>query len=429
MSLNANRITLPLLPLVLCATLSGCASGDGKGGYVPPEALASPSAKMSEGLSAFTTSVQTKTLANYRRAQREDTLRAAIRDVVMAKQLSIEDFHRNMPTPLVVLCKARYSYVLIATPVEVTAAKAEAVKELLTPPSSDIKELLKATRTKFTIDVTEPAVLDAYDSWLMKHGRPCAIAVEQADPFVVRASLTQEAGAGTALVAFNSLIETVWAIVKPALVGTLQNAEIERRNRAVRDFFADTNNTKALKADIIRIEDFLQKEFDLQSKRNAGISVSSLRILTNFSDPHWTKAMAIADKGQCRESIRNLAIVKLDARGAKPERVDSKTDPAGVTCLNNVYAALAVPMKTALDAADAFDEIMDRQLPQQKLSAQVDIVSDLAQGKMSDEARMRAMWGVLVRYATLFDTIHDTASEANKKKLDDATEALGKTLQ
>jgi len=87
------------------------------------------------------------------------------------------------------------------------------------------------------------------------------------------------------------------------------------------------------------------------------------------------------------------------------------------------------PLKAALDAGDAFDQTMDKELPQEKLSGQIDTLSALAQGKMDDDMRLRAMWGVLVRYATLYDTVKATGSDANKKKVDDALNTLNKALK
>jgi len=415
MSLNNNFNKPFVLSLVFCAILSGCATGDGRGGYVAPEAMASPSAKMSDALLAFGARVKSDNLNNYRRAAREDMIRGAVRDFLMGKDISAAPLSTAIDDPRDVLCKPRYGYLRIAAPVELTNAKAEAVKELLKPPGAEIKELLKATKTKFTIDVTEPALSPSYDAWLLAQGASCAAAVADADPFATRNYIGNEVGGVAALAAFKTLFDTVWGIVKPALTGALQNAEIERRNRAVRDFFSDEKNTAALKADIEHIESFLQQEFTLQHKRTAGLAVAAQASMANFTAAHWASAISIVGKGGCRESIRNLAKVK--------------TDPVGVACLNNVYATLAAPMKAALDAADVFDASMEKELPKQKLSAQIDTLSALAQGKMSDEERIRTTWGVLVRYATLYDTIKETGSEANKKKWDDAVDALKKAIQ
>lgn len=415
MSLN-NKIKKPtVLSLIFCTALGGCATGDGRAGYVPPEALASPSAKMSEALLAFGGRVQTENLVNYRRAAREDMYRGAIRDFLMGENITAKIFSDAMPDPKDVLCKARYGYLRIATPVELTNAKAKAIQEVLMPPSAEIKELLKATKIKFTIDVTEPTLSPSYDAWLTTQGASCATAVANADPFVTRDYIGREVGAVVALTAFKTLFDTVWGIVKPALIGGLQNAEIERRNRAVRDFFSDEKNTTVLKNDLEHIENFLRLEFELQHKRTAGISVAAQASMTTFTAAHWTSAMGIVAKGGCHKSIRNLATVKTDA--------------AGVACLNNVYAALAAPLNAALDTADVFDASIEKELPKQKLSEQIDTLAALAQGKMSDEERVRATWGVLVRYATLYDTIKETGSEANQKKWDEAVDALKKAIQ
>lgn len=87
------------------------------------------------------------------------------------------------------------------------------------------------------------------------------------------------------------------------------------------------------------------------------------------------------------------------------------------------------PAEGRLDAGDAFDQTMNKELPQEKLSGQIDTLSALAQGKMDDDMRLRATWGVLVRYATLYDTVKATGSDANKKKVDDALNTLNKALK
>jgi len=428
MSLNAKTLNLFACPcIVICAALGGCATGNGKGPYIPPEALSPPSAKMSDALLAFTTLVQTETLANYRRAVREDMLRGAILDFMTGTQLDAAAWRKAMPSPKNALCLPRYTYLRIAAPVELTAAKAQAVKDLLKPPGTDVRELLAVTSTNFTIDVTASPKVAPYDDWMSTKTNACAAAVESADPFATRGDLTSESGAAAALMAFKTLFDTLWGVVKPAVVGTLQNINLERRNRAVQDFFANPQNTAALKSDIESIETFLGKEFALQSKRTAGVSVATLDALADFSASHWTIAMTAAKKGRCSAAMRDL--YKPKPEPAAPDTPKSPLDPTGVGCLNNVYAALAAPLKAALDAGDAFDQTMDKELPQEKLSGQIDTLSALAQGKMDDDMRLRATWGVLVRYATLYDTVKATGSDANKKKVDDALNTLNKALK
>jgi len=415
MSMKLRCVNSPIPAILLSLVLSGCATGKGPASYVPPEALSYPSAEVSDALLTFGARVQSQTLADYRRAAREDMLRGAIRDYLTAGVLTHKAFSALMPAQRDVLCLPRYGYLRISTPVVATNGKATAVKELVKPASDDIKTLIKALGEKYTIDVTTAPLAVSYDTWMATgSGISCAKAVETADPFATRDYIGREFALSSALVGFKTLFETVWGLAKPVVTGALQNVDTERRNRAVRDFFSDDSNIAALKSDVEHIETFLRREFILEQRKTAGAAVAAQAAVLDPDSAHWRDAAAIVEKSKCAASISRL--------------VATKTDPAGVACLRTVYGALDPAITLALDEADRFDASMEKELPESRLSEQIDTVSEIAQGKMPADDRLRAMWGVLIRYATLYDTVRDLNSEAQKEKWDEALEAFRKAL-
>lgn len=67
-------------------------------------------------------------------------------------------------------------------------------------------------------------------------------------------------------------------------------------------------------------------------------------------------------------------------------------------------------------------------LPESKLSEQIDTVAKIARGEAPTEDQAKALWAALTRYATLYGTVKDVGSDANKKKLKDGLDALKKAL-
>jgi hypothetical protein len=383
--------------------LSGCPSR----GYVPPEALAAPSLQISEALLEFGNKTQSEQLAKYRRAAREDLMKTAVGDFFRGNDWSGQAFERAMPKPRELLCLPRYGYLRISGPVQNITGRATAVKSLLSPPSDDTVELIKSLGKNYSVDVTTVETPEKYDVWLLGAGESCASAVRDADPFASRNYIGKESLVAT-VVGAKALFDAVWGIVKPAVVGTLQNVDIERRNNEIRKYFADENNVKALKLDIEHVEGFLKKEFELEQKRTAGVAVVAQAAA--FEPKQFDAALAVANKNDCKKRIQRLNTLK--------------TDPEGAACLGAVYATLASPFNAALDAADKFDASIEKQLPKVSLSSQVNTLSEIAQGKNPPEEQARAMWATLLRYATLFNTVKKTASDENREKFDAALEAF-----
>jgi hypothetical protein len=78
---------------------------------------------------------------------------------------------------------------------------------------------------------------------------------------------------------------------------------------------------------------------------------------------------------------------------------------------------------------DSFDEQLDKSLPQNRLSEQVDTVSQIARGNMPDDQKLKAMWGTLVRYAALFNKLKDVGSDDNEAKLKDGWKKFVETTK
>ncbi|MGC1176164.1 hypothetical protein [Polaromonas sp.] len=411
MSMTLHERTGLAFSLAVLITLSGCASP--KGGYVPPESLTTPSAQISEALSVFTVKVQSENLAKYRRTAREELMRGAIMDFFTGKNLTQAAFAQEMPAPRELLCLPRYRYLRIAAPLQNTSAKAAAIKELLSPPSQETRELFESLSKTYTIDVVGAETSSNYDIWIVNDGSPCAAAVKTANPFATHDYLGKEFSLVSALPAAKALFDSVWGIVKPAVNGALQNIDLERRNNAIREYFASPKNVALLKDDLARVEKFLMKEFELEQQRSAGVAVVAQAAA--FAPESYLPAMAAAESNGCPIALRRLAA--------------NKVDPEGGSCLKKIYIALDASIKTALDAGDAFDASIERQLPKILLSTQVDALSDIAQGKIPADDKARALWGTLLRYSTLYGTVKEVAGDENKKKREEAWRVFKDAMQ
>lgn len=410
MSINFNVLCHPVVAGTILATLVGCASNGAN--YVPPEALTPPSQQLSDALLAFSSKTQSEVLVKYRRAAREDLMYTAVSDFFKGKDWSQSAFDEALPKPRELLCLPRYGHLRISAPVQNVSARATAVKSLLAPPSDDVKDLLKHLSKNYTVDITAVDAPPSYDEWIAGAGEPCAAAVRDADPFAMRNYIGKESLLA-AITGGKVLFDSVWGIVKPAVVGSLQTADMERRNRAIQEFFSDANNVNALKRDIEHIEKFLKQEFEFDQKRTAGAAVVAQA--SAFTHKQFEAALAVAKKDNCPESIRRLNQVK--------------TDPQGVACLRSVYEKFSGPITTALDAADTFDASIEKHLPKDTLSSQIDTLSDIAKGKMPVEDKARAFWATLVRYTALYNTVKSTGSDENQAKLKEALEAFQKALK
>lgn len=410
MPMNIHVLTRTVGAAAALGALNGCAI-NGKD-YVPPEALTPPSQQLSNALLAFSNKTQTEVLSKYRRAAREDLMNAAIADFFKGKDLTQAAFDEAMPTARELLCLPRYGHLRISAPVQNVSARATAVKSLLAAPSDDAKDLIKSLGKSYTVDITDVYAPPSYDEWLKAAGAPCASAVMGADPFATRNYVGKESLL-VAITGAKALFDSVWGIIKPAVIGTLQNVDLERRNKVIQEYFADANNVSALKRDIEHIEKFLKQEFELEQKRTAGAAVVAQA--SAFTSKQFEAALDVTKKDGCAKSIQGLSSVK--------------TDPQGVACLRSVYEKFSGQIKTALDAADTFDASIEKQLPKDSLSSQVDTLSDIATGKMPSEEKARAFWATLVRYAALYNTVKSTGSDENQTKLKEALEAFQKALK
>jgi hypothetical protein len=393
--------------------VQSCAAADR---YVPPEALDTPASNLSDALTAFATKTQSEVLNGYRRAAREDKIRGGIMDFVLGGQYDSKHLNESVVSPTILLCKPRYGYLRIAVPLQNTSARAIAIKSTLQAPSSDIPSLLKVLTKTYSVDPTITKLEASYDAWVVdaKQGKPCVDTVASANPFETRSYVGDEIGIVAVLAAGKAVFDTIWGIVKPAVTGVLQNVEKEKRTKAVKDYFSNPTDVAAVQADIGHIETFLGKEFVYGQRKNAGIAVASLRSLQNLESPAWTTALGVLNNAACKD---NFAKLKSD-----------KTDPEAVGCMTKVNAALDPAIKASLDASDAFDTSMDRQLPSTPLSKQIDSIAKIARGEAPPEGELMALWSTLIRYATLFNTVQDTASDTNQKKINDAIDALKKAL-
>ncbi len=406
----SKQLIVRAAPLVICAFLASCANAP-NGQYVPPEALNKPITDLADGIASFGDKVQKETLSSYRRNAREDLAKTVIYAYFTGPTWA-PDGPASTPVRDLV-CKPRYGHLRISGPLLNTMARGTAVKDVIKAPSDSVGELFKSLGEKYAVDPALTTVPGEYDVWLEDGGKECADQVVNANPFATRDYVGQESGG--AIAAGFALLQTVWDVVKPALTAGLQNIDRERRNSAVQQYFAKPENVKAMKDDLEHVEDFLSKEFSLAQRRAAGEAVSQYAAFNDQNAQHWKNAMAAANATGCQEGIRALP------KGGPQRNV-------GIVCLGKVYEALTPALDHVLDAADKLDLALDKTLPKERLSAQIDAVAKIARGEAPDEAQMKALWGALTRYLALYNTVKDVGSDANKKKVNDALDTLKKAL-
>lgn len=408
MPLNSSVIVRISGLAITLVFLSGCPSR----AYVPPEALAPQSLQLSDALLEFSKKTQSEQLAKYRRSAREDLMRSAVLDFFKGNDWSREAFEQGMPKPRDLLCLPRYGYLRISGPAQNISGRATAVKTLIAPPSDDTLELIKSLGKSYSVDITKVEVPDDYATWIVGAGEPCDNAVRNADPFATRSYIGKESLIATT-VAAKAAFEVIWGVIKPAVDGTLQNVDLERRNHVIQEYFANKDNVNDFKRDIQHLESFLKSEFELEQRRTAGIAVVAQA--DAFESRQFDAALAVAKKNDCKKNIQRL--------------VDLKTDPQGAACMGAVFAVLTPSFNTALDAADKFDVSIEKQLPKVTLSSQVKTLSEIAQGKNPAEEQAKAFWATLLRYATLYNTVKETSSDENNEKLDAALDAFRESLK
>lgn len=411
---SISQLKRNALAIGLAAALAGCGTS-GRPGYVPPEALSPPAAQLADGILKFGVDVKKDSAADYRRKVREDLIRIAVITYVHG-DLGQKSFEGATPQPVDLLCEPNYSYARVIVPIENTVAKSTAIKELLNPPAEGWKPLLKALGTTYTVKVDSTEVVADYDKWLTTpDGTACADLAKTADSHVTRDYIGREFALASGLAAAKTLWDSIWGIVKPAVEGALTNADLERRNEALRRYFSNPQNVEALKRDLKSTEDFIDREFKLARTKTAGLAVVAQAHLFDFGSAHWKQV--VSDAASCKQALR--------------ARSTNKTHLAGVRCLDKVFSTLSPAVNEALDAADKFDESLAKQLPptEKRLSAQVETVAAIARGEIPDDDRTKALWAAVVRYATLYNTVKDVGSDDNRKKLDDALKAFREALK
>ncbi len=396
--------------ILVAALISGCAARQDI--YVPPEALGSPSAQLSEALLSFAIKTQQEYLSKYRRNVRSDMLNIAVSNFLTGNSWSIKAFRENMPEPKVLLCFPSYEFKRIAAPIQNISGRANAIKSLLEPSTSEATKLFKNLGKNYSIDVTQVVVPDSFDEWLESDGKACTAAVADADSFATRDTLGKQAFV-SAIASGLALFDVIWDIVKPALTESLKNVDLERRNAAVRRYFANESNLELLKGDVEQLEYFIKIEFELAKRKAAGTAVVAQA--EAVGEDQYNAAIKVATEGDCRGHIARL--------------VHNKTDPRGVSCLNRVYAVLGPKFAIALDAADNFDVNLEKRLPQGLLATQIDVLAEIAQGNNPPEDQVKALWGTLLRYASLFNSIKETMSDTNEERIRAAVDKLNTELE
>lgn len=404
------------LRAVLCTTASiagaiavgGCAST----GYVPPEAINPPTRAFAKATADFTAGVRKDETATYRQEVRRDDFTKLTLAVMKNPAAATTTLKDEAPKIREFLCLPRYGYDRITHRVAYLDAVAATLNDRAKDPADSLSELFVALSASYTIGVTDEAPPDKYDAWLKdpKGGQHCVEVIDNADPLAVRDYVGEE----FSILGAKAALETIWSVIEPLVTGILSNVDRERRAAAIRDYFANADNVKALKDQLSATESFLVKEFGIRQRRSAGEATVAAAVLFEPTAAHWQKIVVIANRADCKQSLPKLA--------------DNKSDPRAVACVNEAMSAAAGPLKAALDAANGFDAAVEMQLPKERLSAQVDTLRDIALGKQPAKDQVKALWAALSRYVALFQTARGTVSDENRKKIRDALDALAKAL-
>jgi hypothetical protein len=430
--LAITRTTYSFILVFFSCALDGCITN---GGYVPPEAMSKPVGEFSKNVAKFTEGVEKEQLSKYRREVRRDYLLSTVRDLSETKELSPEVIEKTIEQPKKrYLCEPRYAYQRIISRTGYLSAISVSVGDRVSASSDELGPLIKALGTNYEIHSSSKDVPSTYDEWLTSDiGKQCVQTTENADPFATRQYIGQEMGLA-AIPAGIALVETVWGIIKPLTVATFKNVDIERRNEAIREYFSNQKNVDLLKEKLEMTENYLDKEFQLSQERTAGRAAASAKSLFDPKSQHWQKALEVFSKKECinaGEEWENTNKI-TDDKAKEEAQKQYMSSPSRFSCINNAMSALAQAQDEALDAADAFDVALDRQLPKNKeerLSGQVDTLRDIAQGKQPAEDKIRALWAACVRYATLFELADTAKSDENQKKIKDAWAAFQKELE
>lgn len=395
--LDRSRLGAAVVCGVGALVLSAC---------VTPEEINPPTAAFVVASGKIVTSMQTDMLSGYRKNLRQDMLMADVLEFVETRQPVSR-------TPVRWLCAANYQYQKISLPVAEMDGRNKILTDRTAAPANDLGALIQALGTSYSIPPEKEAVTVSYNEWLDGGGgKKCGDLIADADPYAIRPQARQEiALAGIA--AGVSLVEALWAVIKPVAISALQNIDTERRAAALKAYFADQKNIDVVKTQLEAIEAFLQSEFDLQQKRTAGAAASAFMVLYDPTAQHWHDAVVLAQGASC-------------AKG----RIDGPASPSRKACLDGILKALNKPLMDALAAADAFDIAFAKQLPddEQRLSKQLVALHQVAIGQAPPEDKLKALWAATLRYVALFQTVSDAASDANQKKISDAWDAFQKAL-
>jgi len=413
MRMNPRPLQCLQTAFLLVCGLSGC-SGEAR--YVPPEALNPAASSFSQDIASFAQSVQQDHLATYRREVRRDMFVGTVRDFAETEEWDEATLNAALKaqTAQIFLCKAQYGYQRIALRVGFEQTIGVALGSRVQASSSDVEKLVEALTTTYSIKSDAKVSPPTYDAWLNStDGKHCVDSTQSADPFITRNYVGTEIGVAAIPAAITAL-ESIWSLIQPVIVSTLQTVNLERRNAAIRAYFVDPNNIKLLKDNLLATESYLEKEFALAQQRSAGRAVVAAEILFSPTAEHWTKIKSIVGTSQCRAALKELSL--------------HKTALEGVSCVQGALDAASAVLEQALNASDAFDVAQEQQLPSERLSAQIDTLQQIANGKQPTEAALKALWAAAVRYATLFKTAESVTSAANQKKIEDGGNALVKAL-
>ena len=413
-ALQAIRNAGMLVSLVV--TLAGCAT---QGGYVPPEALAKPGGEFSKSVATFAEAVQKDQLSTYRREVRLDYVLSAVRDVSETNNWDAKTLQTALESlsTQAFLCLPRYAAQRVSSRITYVGAVGTVLANREEASSDELGPLLQSLGVDYTIVVSPKDVPPTYDAWLQSDpGKQCADRVVQGDPFATRTWVGNEF-AFAAVPAGISLIDTIWGIIKPVVVGTIKIVDLERRNAAIRAYFSDQRNVDTLKLQLEKTEAYLVNEFQLAQIRTAGEAAASVNSLLDPRGAHWKVVQTNLGTTDCRTGTASLRT--------------NKASPIGVQCLHAAREQISKQLVKALDDADAFDLAMERQLPNapDRLSAQVSTLSDIATGKQAPEEKVRALWAAGLRYVALYQTVETAGSTENRKKIQDAWAAFQKSLK
>ena len=379
-------------------------------------------------------------LERQRTAQRLDIVRAALTEAILGGRLDFENVAKTIlpepspnaarPVPAgykdrrvvqrVLLCEPRDAYAVARAHQSYTTLSVAGARETAAASSDKPGELVGSIFTDWSRrfpsamaaapDVRGPCVrdLDAYQAILFPRD---AVARPETDPV-------------TAITAAISLVEVLYEVFRPAIIGGLQEIDRARRAEALQAWLNNDTNARRLQA---AIDDARLRIVRAQQRTNAEATARFVRSTRPYE----------AGSAQLGSSARVLSGVDCRrARAAYQPSAGNDTEVRRMPDFERCFAALlavwAPVNEEMLTAAAEFDRVADTAINRapDDFESRVAHLRAIATGSLDPttpegRAVLEGFYALGVRVAAWLEQVNDAASsEENRKKVREALDRL-----